>query len=68
MSQGILFPEGFYDGSLIMVGKTDDFDGTQTFDMYAFMAPFTSEVWWLLLATVFASALVFYVSILQHSY
>jgi len=58
LGTGIAFPEGWYDGSLIMVQKKPD-PNDFGYDFWAFISPFTSDVWWMLIGTTVASGLVF---------
>jgi len=58
LADGIIFPEKWYDGSLIMIRKTVMLDGT--FKWGAFLEPFTPIVWILIIATGFISGLIYY--------
>jgi len=58
LNDGILFPEKWYDGSLIMIRKPAEKNGS--FDWDRWLLPFTDGVWWLIIATTIISGLVFY--------
>lgn len=58
LADGVIFPEKWYDGSLIMVRKKAEIDGD--FQFGALLTPFTYGVWILILLTTIASGLVFY--------
>lgn len=58
VAANMLFPEKWYDGSLIMVRKATVEDGS--FDWDAFLRPFTPGVWWLIVGTTFFSGVVYY--------
>jgi len=57
LANGIVFPEGWYDGSLIMVRKVGKM--TDKFHFLSFFKPFSWYVWLVTLLTIFFSA-VFY--------
>jgi hypothetical protein len=58
------FPEGWQDGSIIMIEYADPQRKATTPQnnllYFSFLRPFEGSVWWLILATVIASGLVFY--------
>jgi len=58
LADGIIFPEKWYDGSLIMIRKTVIVDGAT--NLAAFLRPFTVVVWILIVATAFISGLIYY--------
>jgi len=58
LADGILFPEGWYDGSLILVRKREEVDGS--FRWHTFLTPFTVGVWCLIFATTAISGVVYY--------
>jgi len=58
LADGIIFPEKWYDGSLIMIRKTVILDGV--FQWKAFLMPFTFVVWILIVATAIISGLIYY--------
>jgi flagellar basal body-associated protein FliL len=60
MSNQIAFPEGWYDASIIMIEYTDPQSTTTDLDLFSFLTPFEWTVWMLILATIVASGLVYY--------
>ena len=58
LSDGILFPEKWYDGSLIMVRKQSQDDNL--FTWMAFLKPFSYQLWSLILASVIVSGVVYW--------
>lgn len=58
LADGILFPEKWYDGSLIMVRKVKEID--DSFQLIALLMPFTWGVWLLILAIIIITGLVYY--------
>jgi len=58
LADGILFPEKWYDGSLIMVRKVKEID--DSFQLIALLLPFTWGVWLLTLAIIIITGLVYY--------
>jgi hypothetical protein len=61
MSNRIAFPEGWYDASIIMIEYADPTkSATTNVDLFSFLTPFEWSVWLLILATVIASGLVYY--------
>ncbi len=58
LADGILFPEKWYDGSLIMVRRQSEQD--DSFSLMSFLAPFSYGVWGLILGTTIVSGLVYY--------
>lgn len=58
LADNMLFPEKWYDGSLIMVRKRPEVNGS--FQLMSFISPFTLGVWLVLLATTLISGLVYY--------
>ncbi len=60
LADGILFPEKWYDGSLIMVRKQAEAD--DSFSWRAFMKPFSTGVWVLIVITTVISGLVYYLN------
>mmetsp|Transcript_38537 Transcript_38537/g.43171 ORF Transcript_38537/g.43171 Transcript_38537/m.43171 type:complete len:582 (+) Transcript_38537:128-1873(+) len=59
LADGILFPEHWYDGSLIMVRKVKEI-GDDNFQLFALLSPFTKGVWILSIAITILSGLVYY--------
>lgn len=60
MSNQIAFPAGWYDASIIMIEYADPQSVTTKLDLFSFLTPFESSVWGLILATIVASGLVYY--------
>lgn len=58
LADGILFPEKWYDGSLIMVRKVKEID--DNFRFFALLLPFTWGVWLFILVITILSGLVYY--------
>jgi len=58
LSDGILFPEKWYDGSLIMVRKQSQDDNL--FTWLAFLKPFSYQLWFLIVASVIVSGFVYW--------
>jgi len=58
LADNVLFPEKWYDGSLIMIRKRPELD--VSFQIMSFKSPFTNGVWFLLFATTLISGLVYY--------
>jgi len=56
--QGIDFPEGWYEADIILVGKIVEDD--TTFEIDAFLMPFTLELWMMIVITIVVSGLVFH--------
>eukprot|EP00521_Asterionellopsis_glacialis_P006377 CAMPEP_0195283808 /NCGR_PEP_ID=MMETSP0707-20130614/2230_1 /TAXON_ID=33640 /ORGANISM="Asterionellopsis glacialis, Strain CCMP134" /LENGTH=540 /DNA_ID=CAMNT_0040343045 /DNA_START=123 /DNA_END=1745 /DNA_ORIENTATION=+ len=65
LGDGIVFPEGWYDGSLIMVRKSA---GEETsFTWTSFLQPFTTAVWFLIGGAVLLTGLAYYaVDYIEH--
>lgn len=58
-AEGLNFPAGWFDYSIIMVGKKDDTESS--FSVFTFLKPFTTEVWIALLGAIFFSGFVYWV-------
>lgn len=58
LADGILFPEKWYDGSLIMVRRQPEAD--DSFNILTFLEPFSWGVWVLVVGTTIVSGLVYY--------
>ena len=58
LDSGIIFPESWYDGSLIMVRKKTE--AVDQFVFWAFLQPFDYHVWLLILGTIILSGCVYY--------
>jgi ABC-type amino acid transport substrate-binding protein len=57
LGDGILFPEGWYAGSLIMVNRKEEKESE--FRWNSFLAPFTWAVWLMIGGTIIVSGLVY---------
>jgi hypothetical protein len=66
LADSIIYPEGFYDASFIMVALKRDsaqenaIQGSLYNNLWSFMRPFTPEVWGMLVVTMVVSSLTFY--------
>lgn len=58
MDLGVSFPEGWYDGRIIMIGVEPG--GTSNLDLWSFLEPFTTGVWIMIIATIIVSAGVYW--------
>ena len=58
VKSGIAFPGGWYDSSLILVGKINA-ESEEVFNPWSWLAPFDYAVWLLILATIITSGLVY---------
>jgi len=58
LADGILFPEKWYDGSLIMVRKQSEDD--DFFSWMAFLKPFSYTLWCLIVASILISGFVYW--------
>lgn len=58
MDKGVSFPEGWYDGRIIMVGVEGD--ESANLDLWSFLEPFTTGVWVMIIVTIVVSALVYW--------
>lgn len=57
LKMGISFPEGFIDGSYILVGLADE--ETDAINMWGWLEPFQAYVWIMIIATIFLSGLIY---------
>eukprot|EP00588_Corethron_pennatum_P029704 CAMPEP_0194313844 /NCGR_PEP_ID=MMETSP0171-20130528/10691_1 /TAXON_ID=218684 /ORGANISM="Corethron pennatum, Strain L29A3" /LENGTH=567 /DNA_ID=CAMNT_0039068977 /DNA_START=114 /DNA_END=1817 /DNA_ORIENTATION=- len=58
MSLGVNFPTGWYDASIIMVGKKNK-SSSDAFQMWAWLAPFDLWTWCLILVTIVLSGFTY---------
>ena len=58
-NQGASFPEGWYDGDMIIIAKVDD-QVSNSFSFMSWSTPFTGEVWILIIFTLIFSGWVAY--------
>lgn len=58
MDRGISFPEGWFNGEVIMIGVEED--GSANLDLWSFLEPFTTGVWIMIIVTIVVSALVYW--------
>jgi hypothetical protein len=58
ISQGIIFPEGWYDSSIIMVAKVAVEE--PVFSIFSWTDPFSWQVWLLTIATIIFSGVIYY--------
>lgn len=58
LADGVIFLGKWYNGSLIMIRKLAEVDGS--FQWNALLMPFTSAVWWLILLVMIISSLVYH--------
>lgn len=61
LERGMLFSEGWYNGNLIMVMKKKDGQDDNNVDLWAFMAPFTTLVWFMIGALSIISGIIYYI-------
>lgn len=59
-SLGISFPESWYDASIIMIGVKNEESGSK-FETFSFLEPFTNSVWILIIFSIIASGLVYWI-------
>lgn len=60
MDRGVSYPEGWYNGDVIMIGVKKDATGSSNLDLWSFLEPFTTGVWIMILVTILVSALVYW--------
>jgi len=59
LSRNVIYPEGWFDATFILIHKTNA-DDSDEFKLWAFFDPFSKTVWWLILTTVIVTALISY--------
>lgn len=58
INRGISFPDGWYDGSVIMVGIQDT--SSSSLNVWSFLEPFTAGVWVMIGVTILISGLIYW--------
>jgi hypothetical protein len=58
MNLGVTFMEPWYDSSIILIGKEYPPEDTNEVNLWNWLRPYHNTVWYLVLATIFLSALV----------
>ena len=57
IAAGVTYPEGWYDGRMIMIGINDE---DSQLDVWSFLEPFSTGVWGMIIVTIVVSALVYW--------
>jgi hypothetical protein len=57
INQGVTFLEGWYDGSIILVGKQEE---KARVNVWSFLKPFAWGVWLMMFATIFFSGMIYF--------
>mmetsp|Transcript_17781 Transcript_17781/g.25030 ORF Transcript_17781/g.25030 Transcript_17781/m.25030 type:complete len:409 (-) Transcript_17781:7-1233(-) len=59
MQKGVGYPTGWYDASLILVGRKDEISDSNSLNLLNWSEPFDSIVWCAIIATIFMSGLLY---------
>jgi hypothetical protein len=58
VNEGVAFPEGFFDSSIILVGEQET--STSKLNVWSFLEPFTAGVWVMIAVTLVVSGLIYW--------
>jgi len=61
MRAGVDFPEGWYDGGIIMLQRKKEQETSSTFNPFTWVEPFSPWVWFMIVATIVSSGLVYWI-------
>lgn len=60
INRGTAFPQGFVDGSIILVGRAPKADGRKSLNLWSFLLPFSWDCWLLIALTFVISGLIYF--------